>query len=1109
MPGCSMLLAAALATSGGGGRPPAPGLQPVHTFPFSAPLETSPTQPQAWVAGGGGAVWVLDVGQRRVRVWRLVPAGQKEPWQQRAWALPPELELSAMERGFVGLAPFGEAGTWLISAPQHRFWRLVGDQWQGPWPLEDRVAFAAALSGEVLVVNTPHHPQHPFARLGVGGQVLGRFGARRKASLRGLEAVENTWLLAPQEKTGGLVAAHAFWPLVALWDGAGTLRAEERLTSRQGVQLGREQERRLRQPKPWGEEGCVTCELLQVTSGLATTASGEIWWQVAGSPLLERLDPQGRWQETVPIHGAVVAGAGLAGLGPWLVVLQPEGPVFWQVQRNTAVRWVRVLSPTEAPVAGARVELWVGGVLAEEGQTDAAGRVTFPAPPPRIPLRVVVRAAGFLLWHQDGLAETLLDREIHLQLARSLCARVVREGDERPVERFRMAVDWVGDGTRTSVEEGPAVSVESPDGRGCLSTWLGYPLQLRVQAPGFALFRQILREPPGEELVVRLQPGAELTVQVRDPRRRPVEGAWVRLLEAGLEARSAYALGSDRVGVTDAQGELALPGLPAGSYRLQVEAKGFLPWEDALELSPEVTVKTVILRVGAAVRVVVSERGSGTPVQGAWVHLRPGAGGTVPLPECVTDGVGSCLLSGVPAGGGTLEVRAEGFVPVFRSFQVEKGEEEVRVEVALARGVRLEGQVRGVDAYPEAQLLLRLTAPGTVGRDVPLDRTGTFSVADVPVGSVHLFVVDARTTGSLAQKILHITGEEPVVSVTLELPSPLELFGRVLEGENPAAGFRVRLTAISAEVRAPAVEALTDAGGGFHLRLPRPGSWQVTVVGPQGETVWTETLTLNASQERVFRLWGNSLSGEVVDAGGAPVEEAWVTVWGGATPQKLQETLTDRQGRFAFRRLPRGVARVTAQKGSALASHTVEMTGGAHPPVRLQLNHHGGTLVRLTASPLGEPITQRVTFGCLTPQGYFLVERGPEGPGLFRLPVAAQDVRALVVAVPGFALATAWGPAMAGGPWELVVPRQARSFSMEVAEGLANPCALGLTDGAGRPVALTVAYPPGPVPLSTRTGMFNFLPEGRFTLTLYPCRGEAISRVLVLAPGHIPHVVFP
>lgn len=188
----------------------------------------------------------------------------------------------------------------------------------------------------------------------------------------------------------------------------------------------------------------------------------------------------------------------------------------------------------------------------------------------------------------------------------------------------------------------------------------------------------------------------------------------------------------------------------------------------------------------------------------------------------------------------------------------------------------------------------------------------------------------------------------------------------------------------------------------------------------------------------------------------------------------------------------------------------MQTTASRVEEVELVLRAAGQAAPRLRDLVTGVAISGAVPFGILEAGGHRIVRQSPDEKGVYRLPVRARDVVALVVGVPGYALESVRGPFPAEPPPVEVglLPRY-RSFTLEVRPEAPAPCSVTLLDESGRPVSLSVAYPPGPAPLATRSALFNFLPARDYTLVVTPCQGSPVTRPLSLTGPSIPHLVVP
>lgn len=1109
LPAVTLLSLTLIASTGGGD-----GHSPTHVFrpapalaSWRAAVEGEPGRELGWLARGGEAVWWVDPEAKVVH--RLAPAGEGSSAleQARAWPLPEGLRLAERPPGYAGLAPWA-GGTWLVDGAQQLLWRLRGEAWEGPWPLPDRVASAVALGEREVVCNTPAHPLHPFAVVGEGGRVVRRFGARRRGAVAALDEAENSWRLAVSPRQERLLAAHAYWPLVAAWGRDGTPLWERTLPSPEARRLAGRQRELQAAVRREESSGCVVCELLHVSLGVEVDGRGEVWVHLGEAAALEWLASDGAWRETVPVEGRFAPLGGLALRGDRLFTWQRDGVhgFVLQVQRQLAV--VRVENEAGQPVPGARVAVAVEAGPHWEMHSDAAGRATCPAPPEGSRVAITAAARGYRRERREGEAPGVFAQPLRLHAADEICVQVTVAGSRAPVRRFTLAADLLHEGVGPGgIEEGEGVEVEDEGGRGCVAVEFAYPVELRVAAEGYATWRRRIYAGPEGEVPVELERAAVLVVVVVDEQRRVVPQAGVVLASAAVAERTHRLLGSDFVSQTDERGEAVFPRLAPGRYQMSVKAEHFLPWEEGVELAAGRTDRRVTLQRGGRVAVTVISEPAKTPVAGAEVELW-GLPDASRRPTCRTGGDGRCTLEGLPPGSFTVQARSGGRVPATRRVHLRQGESAAQVEIPLRRGVRVEGRVRGVEEYPEVAFRVRASAPRIAPLEGPVSEAGVFALEDVPSGRVQLWVWDPATNGTYAHRVVELPEEQETAEVTLELPRPLRLEGQVRTGEHPCRSCRAELTLRGAEVLPAKVVRLTDEAGRFLARLPRPGAWQVRIFSAAGELGVDEVLTLSMDEARAFEMGRASVAGRVVREDGSPVPGAWVRVLRQAGLKPLRAAAADVGGKFHFLGLPAGGVRIVAAHEGVGGEVALQLETGQEEQVELVLR--GEILrLRLRNAVTGAPITGATAFGVQEGSGYTVFQQASDPRGVFHLPVAGERVVALVVGVVSHALTTVRGPFLGGEPREVLVFPYHRSLTLEVRPDAPPICSLTLMDGSGQALALSLEWAPGPVPLHSRSALFNFLPPGELALAVTPCRGAPLVRPLPYPePWHL-HLVVP
>ncbi len=319
--------------------------------------------------------------------------------------------------------------------------------------------------------------------------------------------------------------------------------------------------------------------------------------------------------------------------------------------------------------------------------------------------------------------------------------------------------------------------------------------------------------PGGEaDVTIVLRRGGDLQGRVVDASGTPVSGARLDLLAVhGTLERSTR---------TASDGTFAFAAVPQ-DLALDVYAD-----EDALHPATRVSVSvkegerreiTITLpapREATAVRV---RDDRGYPVEKAQVSatsLDPSA--PVRL-TAFTDADGDATLAGVRG----LHLRLEVTAPSFAPHDVTLAAAPDRLDVALAAGAAVTGEVRaarGGDPVSDADVVF-YTDVGV--RHARTDDQGAFTLADLAPGSVRVRVTAAGYAPAERRATLRGGEARPAALAPFDLSAEGVVEGVVRDGHgDPVAGARVaqgRVPVYLAAGTAPPGVAVTDAEGHFHL----------------------------------------------------------------------------------------------------------------------------------------------------------------------------------------------------------------------------------------------------------------------------------------------------
>lgn len=375
------------------------------------------------------------------------------------------------------------------------------------------------------------------------------------------------------------------------------------------------------------------------------------------------------------------------------------------------------------------------------------------------------------------------------------------------------------------------------NGRFGLHVPLGLGLRVEVDAPPHAFWvsHTVL---PGEELTVRLEPGATL------------QG---RLLDRAKGApRTGRLRGWDETGRvqwfdgrTDAEGRYRFDRLPSGTVRIDVAPDTAVtpPWTDKELAAGGVLTLDFALDDGVVTNGVVTDAVTGRPIAGATLGE-----GWVQRKAVRTDVLGQYRIVGTgDPGRPDLHCRAPGYVwqHVVRDGPANGPRRE---DFALRPGIRVVGRV--VDASGRAIAGAYVAAITSHDNMVPwlparTDADGTFTIGGLPPQTQAVLLVRSFGHASVVSALPASTDE--IDAAEVRLPAPRVVQGVVAAADGtPAAGLEVSLRGFQAGATdlAPLPASWpflhcyvaqrtvrTDALGRFAFGDVAPGSYAVTPSG--------------------------------------------------------------------------------------------------------------------------------------------------------------------------------------------------------------------------------------------------------------------------------------
>jgi RNA polymerase sigma-70 factor (ECF subfamily) len=528
------------------------------------------------------------------------------------------------------------------------------------------------------------------------------------------------------------------------------------------------------------------------------------------------------------------------------------------------------------------------------------------------------------------------------------------------------------------------------------------------------------------ELELELRQELDLRGVVVDASGKPVAGAAIEF------AACSDSLDAETVATTAADGTFGLRSCFTPCV-IGARAEGFAAsrmqcfWIRAGWTAP-ISMRIVLDSPGCAVDGIVLDE-KGTPVPDAVVRVGEGstdnvAGGpgsdSPPLPAQVrTDTSGRFHAFGVGPGRQPLRVRAAGFAPWQRTYEIDPKAQIVLVDdVVLTPGFTCNGVLHKDDGSPFPDESVSSGEPGDfVQYQARTAADGTFTVSGLPPGDVE-FVVYTRE--GMARARVH--GEAgAVVPCEMRVQTGIVLSARVTDkGGTPlgeicvacrAEGAREpwyfeRWTAADGSVLVPQC----PAGCKLSIRVSGEG---IVAKSFDGVDPRAKGLVFEVARETVPR---GKLTGVVCDAEGMPVANAEVLA--GGPDREHAITLTGADGRFALDVVPGAWhLRLVAKEHPILPVSAREVRSGGAADFGTLTLHRGGRVEMLVvganAAQVAGTITDAEEQRCgwihagtlpsrsdlLMPGEYRLHVHGP-GRAAQVLPFTLRDGQTTLVEVP-------------------------------------------------------------------------------------------------------------
>ncbi|RKG82712.1 carboxypeptidase-like regulatory domain-containing protein [Corallococcus terminator] len=655
-------------------------------------------------------------------------------------------------------------------------------------------------------------------------------------------------------------------------------------------------------------------------------------------------------------------GAGLTELSALPLVPDEDRPGGFHVQGL-------VLDPEELPVEGATVVLDTSPPRSVRTGKDGTFDITGLSPRA---YQVVARHGSLLagpvgLWLNDETQPLVL----HLRPAASLEVTVVEGAEARGVPGAAVELRSQQTVLGTTDAQGRALLQGLPVGRHVLK------VSARGFAPSWQVTQVVDAVDVAQKVTVALRGGAAASGTVVDARGKPVAGVVVMPVpETTNTLLSLTDARGDGV-ETDARGAWRFEHLGAGPYQFTASGPRVAPGTSAtVRLDGMSEQSGITITVPDAARFsgrVEDARGAPVPYAVVRVALDEGARRTLAR-QTTADARGAFEMEGLPQR--RVAVVAKHERATSGTQFVDLSQEAVRkapVVLVLSAAEVLRGRVESSSGQPvgEAVVSAELTGARMRGRSeqtlrgqliTTADPGGRFEFRGLLPGTYLLRAAPPGTT--LQQRLPWLTppvqaetgGMEPVLKMSLGGT----LTGRVVRED------QVPPTDFSVVVRGAGAAPNGGGDGRFHLRGVPAGEHTLYITGKGFMNKTVPGVRIQEGQETslgdVVVQRGRQLQGRVVNASGAPVADATVTVSqpvkgvgvvvgsAAALEYGLQQVRTGPDGGYVFEGLPISPLQLSAEHFQEGRSEFTQLLAGvADQKMDLRLSATGqldGTVLK-------------------------------------------------------------------------------------------------------------------------------------------------------------------
>ncbi|MEN6460944.1 MAG: carboxypeptidase-like regulatory domain-containing protein, partial [Syntrophomonas sp.] len=416
---------------------------------------------------------------------------------------------------------------------------------------------------------------------------------------------------------------------------------------------------------------------------------------------------------------------------------------------------------------------------------------------------------------------------------------------------------------------------------------------------------------------------------------------------------------------TDATGCYTISNLPSATYTVTVDAQGWLEEDYPVDVSVTDSQDTgninFNLKKGGTISGLVLDD-NGQAVNNVRVYAYTQDYDI--YKSAFTDATGCYTISDLPSGIYTVTVNAEGWLEEDYpgDVSVTDSQDTRNINFNLKKGGTISGQV--LDDNGQAANNIRVNVHSkdySIYESAYTDATGCYTISDLPSG---IYIVTVDTDGWVKEDYpsnVNVTAPENTGNINFSLEKGGSISGQVLD-ENGQALQNIWISAHTLDYDFYDSISTTATG---HYTIPNLPSktYEVTVNADKwvsqdypsyiNVTVLQETGNVNFNLEK-----GGSISGQVLDGNGQPVNHAWVEAEN-SDYSIYESSDTDEEGHYVIPNLPGGLYKIRVDAegwANKVYADNISVTALSHTASTNLVLEPGGSISGRVVDSQGVPV---------------------------------------------------------------------------------------------------------------------------------------------------------